>query len=128
MKKTIAQQLGVKEFPFIVRNDNGNVIYMEQESFWERWEVDLEGRELYYEDSDLFWRKTKRDDNGNRIQYECCDGFWARWKYDANGNEIYYENSDGDVRYSREPQSVPVPDPKPMTIKINGKKYKLTEI
>jgi hypothetical protein len=101
MKQTIAQTLGIKEFPFIVRNDNGNVIYMEQENgFWERWEVDLEGRELYYEDS---------------------DGFWEKSEWGSKGRQIFYENSDGEIRDNR-------PKPDPTTIEINGKKYKLIEI
>ena len=109
MKKTIAQELGIKKFPFEIKDKMGNLIYMEQENgFWERWEVDLEGRELYYEDSDSFWRKTKRDDNGNRIYYECSDGFWQTWEMNEAGEVIYSANSIGKIIDNR-PQPQPAP-------------------
>ncbi len=82
MKKTIAQQLGVTEFPFRIKDKRGRLIYLEYD-----------------------------------------DGFWARWEYDDKGNEIYYQNSDGEIRDNR-----PKPKADPMTIEIDGKKYKLTEI
>jgi hypothetical protein len=109
MKKTIAQELGITKFPFEIKDKMGNLIYLEQENgFWERWEVDLEGRELYYEDSDSFWRKTKRDDNGNRIYYECSDGFWQTWEMDEAGEVIYSANSIGKIIDNR-PQLQPAP-------------------
>ena len=52
--KTIAQQMNVKEFPFIIEDENGN--------------------EIYYEDSDGFWVKQEWDSQGNRIYYEDSDG------------------------------------------------------
>jgi len=110
MKKTIAQQLGVTQFPFEIRDGKGNLIYHEiKDGFWERWEVDLEGRELYYEDSGSFWRKTKRDDNGNRTYYECSDGFWQTWEMDEAGEVIYSENSIGKIIDNR-PKSEPTPN------------------
>jgi hypothetical protein len=122
--KTIAQELGVKDFPFEIKDKMGNLIYLEQENgFWERWEVDLEGRELYYEDSDSFWRKTKRDDNGNRIYYECSDGFWQTWEMNEAGEVIYSANSIGKIIDHR-----PKTQAAPMTIEIDGKKYKLIEL
>ncbi len=103
MKKTIAQQLGVTDFPFEIRDKRGKLIYRERETgSWEKWEWDSEGRGLYYEDSDSFWRKRE---------------------YDDNGNEIYFENSYGKIIDNR-----PKPKAEPMTIEINGKKYKLIEI
>jgi hypothetical protein len=81
MKKTIARQLGIKHFPFEVRDEKGNVIYLEYD-----------------------------------------DGFWARWEYDDKGNEIYFENCKGQIKDNR-----PKPQAEPMTIEIDGKKYKLIE-
>ena len=52
--KTIAQQLNVTEFPFEIKDENGN--------------------EIYYEDSDGFWVKQEWDSQGNRIYYEDSDG------------------------------------------------------
>ena len=52
--KTIAQQLNVKTFPFIIKDDNGN--------------------ELYFEHSDERWFKKQYDDKGNEIYYENSNG------------------------------------------------------
>ena len=82
MKKTIAQQLGVTEFPFEIKNSRGNLIY-----------------------------------------YENSYAFWEKWERDDNGNQIYYENSIGEIRDNR-----PKPQAEPITIEIDGKKYKLIEI
>lgn len=73
--KTIAQQLNVKEFPFIIRDSKGN--------------------EIYFESSGGFWYKNEFDSNGNQIYYENSNGYWAKMEYNSRGNRIYYENSDG---------------------------------
>jgi hypothetical protein len=52
--KTIAQQLNVKEFPFEIKDKNGN--------------------QIYSENSTGFWLKSEFDSNGNRIYYENSDG------------------------------------------------------
>ena len=52
--QTIAQQLGIKKFPFRINDDKGNVIY--------------------YETSDGFWHKQEFDEKGNRIYHENSDG------------------------------------------------------
>lgn len=52
--KTIAQQLGITEFPFIVKDSNYNI--------------------LYYEDSDGYWYKREYDSNGNEIYFENSNG------------------------------------------------------
>jgi hypothetical protein len=51
---TIAQQLKIKKFPFIINDHNGN--------------------EIYYEVSEGFWWKSEYDSNGNRIYYEDSKG------------------------------------------------------
>jgi hypothetical protein len=51
---TIAQQLKVTEFPFIIKDKNGN--------------------QIYYENSNGFWRKSEYDQNGNEIYYENSRG------------------------------------------------------
>jgi hypothetical protein len=75
--KTIAQQLNIKEFPFVIK--------------------DLKGNEIYYERSSGYWSKTKYDSNGREIYYGDSKGFWFKREYDSNGNQIYYENSDGEI-------------------------------
>jgi len=73
--KTIAEQLNIKEFPFIIKDSNGN--------------------EIYHENSNGFWYKSKFDSNGNEIYFENSGGYWYKNEYNSNGNEIYYENSSG---------------------------------
>lgn len=77
MKPTIAQFLKVKDFPFIIKDKNGKMIY--------------------YERSCGYWSKREYDDEGKVIYYETSNGFWSKREYDDNGKEIYYENSDGIV-------------------------------
>lgn len=74
---TIAQQLKIKKFPFIINDHNGN--------------------EIYYENSDGYWWKFEFDSNGNEIYYEDSEGFWWKSEYDSNGNRIYYEDLNGTI-------------------------------
>lgn len=50
--KTIAQQLNVTDFPFIIKNKNGNIIYWENDELWEKSEYDSNGNVIYSENSD----------------------------------------------------------------------------
>ena len=72
---TIAQQLKIKEFPFTIKDSNGN--------------------QIYYEGSSGNWSKREYDSNGEEIYYENSTGNWSKKEYDSKGNRIYYENSDG---------------------------------
>ena len=101
--KTIAQQLNVTDFPFIIKDKKGN--------------------KIYWENSDGFWEKSEYDSNGNEIYCENSYGFWVKREYDSNGNVIYYENSDGKVVDNR-----PKPSCEGKVVEIDGKKYKLTQI
>lgn len=74
---TIAQQLKVTEFPFVIKDSKGNKIYLEN--------------------SDGFWEKYEYDSKGNKIYFENNDGSWAKREYDSKDNEIYFENSDGTI-------------------------------
>ena len=81
MKQTIAEQLGIKEFPFEIRDGKGNLIYIEFENgLWSRWENNEKGWLIYYEGS---------------------GGIWERWEYDEEGLVIYYENSKGEIKDNR---------------------------
>jgi hypothetical protein len=103
MKKTIAQELKVIDFPFEITNVKGNLIYKEwEDGEWSRWERDGNREIIYYEDS---------------------NGYWEKWERDDKGNQIYYENSEGEIEDNR-----PQPKADPMTIEIDGKKYKLIEL
>ena len=83
---TMAQQLKIKEFPFIIRDNRGN--------------------QIYYEDSCGFWIKREYNDNGSVIFYEDSEGYWVKYEYNDNGNEIYSETSKGTICDNR-PKPVP---------------------
>ena len=100
--KTIAQQLNVTEFPFEIRDKNGNVIY--------------------YESSNGQWRKREYDSNGNKIYFENFSGFWYKREFDSNGNLIYSEDSNTIIRDNR-PKGC-----EGKVIEIDGNKYRLIEV
>ena len=100
--KTIAQQLNIKDFPFIINDKNGN--------------------RIYFENRDNYCYRRERDENGNVIYYEDSDGYWSKRERDQNGNEIYYEDSEGTIEDNR-PKTC-----KEKIVEIDGKKYKLTEV
>lgn len=81
VKKTIAQQLGVKEFPFEIKDKNNN--------------------RIYYEDSNGYWAKSEFDKDGNEIYYEISNGYWVKSEFDKDGNKIYYEISNGYIEDNR---------------------------
>ena len=117
MNKTIAQQLNVKDFPFKIRDKQGNVLYLENSNGdWIKKEYDSAGNKRYYEDSNEFWYKSEYDSAGNQRYYEDSNEFWYKSEYDSVGNEIYHENSRGEIRDDR-----PKPDD---VITLNGIKYK----
>ena len=50
---TIAQQLNITTFPFEIKDDNGNIIYVElSNGTWIKWEFDDGGNQVYFENSD----------------------------------------------------------------------------
>jgi len=93
---TIAQQLKIKEFPFTIKDSNGNDIYCEDsDGYWYKREYDSNGNDIYYENSDGYWRKSEHDSNGNEIYWEASHGYWIKREYDSDNNVIYCESSDG---------------------------------
>jgi len=82
--KTIAQQLNVKDFPFIIRDKNNN--------------------ELYYEDSNGYWEKREYENN-NQVYFKNSNDQWVKREYDENGNQLYYENSGGKIIDKRSPMT-----------------------
>ena len=120
--KTIAQQLNVKEFPFVIEDKNGNPIYSEtSDGFWCKREYDSNGNQIYFENSKGYWCRYEYDSNGNVIYSENSNGHWSKREYDSNG-EIYLENSDGVIVDNR-PKGC-----EGKVVEIDGKKYKLTEL
>jgi hypothetical protein len=101
--KTIAEQLNIKDFPFIIRDRNRN--------------------EIYYEGSSGHWYKNEYDSNGNKTYYRSSFGYWVKKEYDLNGNRIYFENSEGKIIDNR---TKPTCEGK--IVEIDGKKYELKEV
>ena len=99
--KTIAQQLNIKDFPFKIKDKNGNCIYLE---------------------NSVGWCKSEYDSNGNETYCEDSNGGWWKREYDSNGNIRYWENSDGLIKDER-PKGC-----EGKVVEIDGKKYKLTEL
>ena len=83
---TIAQQLKIKEFPFLIKDSNG--------------------KDIYYESSTGYWSKRQYDSKGKDIYYENSAGYWSKGEYDSEGNEIYFENSDGIIIDNRHKSEV----------------------
>ena len=102
MNKTIAQQLNIKDFPFEIKDKNGNRIYFENSTgYWVKYEYDQNGKHIYFEDSNGSWCKYEYDQNGNQIYFEDSNGSWCKYEYDQNGNQIYFEDSDGYIEDNR---------------------------
>jgi hypothetical protein len=74
---TIAKQLKIKEFPFEIKDSDGN--------------------QIYWENSSEFWAKREYDSKGKEIYWETSDGAWIKREFDSEGNRIYYENSNGTI-------------------------------
>ena len=102
MKKTIAQQLNVTEFPFEIK--------------------DKSGKQIYWEDSNGYWSKSEYDEYSNEIYLETNTGYWSKSEYDEYSNEIYFENSNGTIR-DRRPKGC-----NGKIVEIDGKQYKLKQI
>jgi len=95
---TIAQQIKIKDFPFIIKDKDGNLIYYEDSTgFWIKREYDAHGNEILYKNSNDYWIKREWDAHGNEILYKDSSHFWIKCEYDAHGKEIYYENSNGKI-------------------------------
>jgi len=59
--KTKAQQLKITEFPFIIKDKNGNKIYSEDSNgYWIKREFDEKNNQTYYENS----TGLSKDSNG----------------------------------------------------------------
>ena len=92
--KTIAQQLNIKEFPFNIKDSEGNILYCEY--------------------SNNYWYKCEYDIQDNVIYYKNSNNYWYKREFDSQGNFIYYENSKGKIEDNRTKE----------IIEVNGVKYK----
>jgi len=87
---TIAQQLKIKEFPFVIKDSKGN--------------------KVYWENSSGLWYKYEHDSKGNETYCECSSGEWVKTEFDLNGKGVYYENSDGAIIDNRPKYNKLTPD------------------
>ena len=111
-KETIAQKLGITEFPFILETKigTGKIIYTEKfNGYWEKFVYDNKYNCIYYETSDGYWCKSEYDDKNYEIYYETSKKgiVLDRRNKEENDNEIYYENSlDGIVLDKRNKEKI----------------------
>lgn len=116
MEKTIAQFLNVKEFPFFIKDDSGNVIYREnKDGFWRKANFNNQNKEIYFENSLGTWVKREYDQNGFQIYFENHTGFWEKTEYNQSGGIIYFETVDRIIKDNR-----PKPKPQPGTLDIEN--------
>jgi len=83
--KTITQQLNAKDFPYIIKDKDGN--------------------QTYYEDTYGFWNKREFDKNGNQTYYEDSTGYWDKREYDSNSNQTYFKISTSGVIIDNRPKT-----------------------
>ena len=101
-EQTIAQFLNIKDFPFEIKDNKGNQIYLEgSDGYWDKSEYDVKGNEIYHEDSNGYWAKREYDIKGNEIYREDSDGYWCKIERDDKGGLIYCEDSKGTITDKR---------------------------
>jgi len=86
--KTIAKQLNIKSFPFNIKDEKGN--------------------EIYLETSTGYWIKSQFNEKGNEIYFEYSHGYWTKKQFNEKGNEIYFEDSNGNIIDKRPKQTVEI--------------------
>ena len=101
-EKTIAEQLGIRKFPFIINNDNGQNIYFEnRKKYWVKMTYDKNGNEIKRECSDFYVGISKFNENNQLISYGDSKGYWQKREYDSNGIQNYYANAHGVIDDNR---------------------------
>jgi YD repeat-containing protein len=95
MTQTIAQQLKIKNFPFVIR-ENGFIIYEEQSSgYWVKREYDANNNVIGRDKSDGYWCVIEYNSAGKKTYFKDSYGFWDKREYDANGRATSYVDSEG---------------------------------
>jgi YD repeat-containing protein len=103
---TIAQQLNIQQFPFSIKNEAGQEIYIEDAiRNWVKKEYDEQDRTTRYESSSGPWAKWEYDAAGHVTRYEESTGYWYKSEYNTNGRRIYFE-SEGKVLRDDRPKTV----------------------
>jgi hypothetical protein len=98
MKPTIAQQLNITSFPFIIKNEFGYTVYAEyKDGRWERFEYHAMGGISYKESSSGFWERNTYNELGQIVHQENSDGYWFKREFDEYGRRTYFEDSNGKI-------------------------------
>ncbi len=71
------------------------------EGYWDKYEYNSRGNQIYFEDSNDFWCKKEYDSRGKQIYYEDKNDYWFKKEYDNEGKRVYYENSSGYIKDDR---------------------------
>ena len=100
---TIAEQLNVTEFPFIIPDARGN--------------------EIYREGSNKYWYKQEFDLNNNQTSFLDSLNYSYKEEFDSNNKRVYYENSRGMI-IDKRPKSIPEYTIEELTQMI-GKEFKI---
>ena len=95
---SIGKQMGIKKFPFLIKDEEGRLIYCENEKgYWSKSTYDEHGNRIWFENSKGFWCLSVFNQQGLETYCETSGGYWCKSEYDEHGILRYYENSDGKV-------------------------------
>ena len=90
--KTIAQQLNLKAFPFMIEVDNRCVYYENSKGYWVKAEYQ-DGKRVYHENSCGYWEKREWQD-GKCVYFKNSYSYWEKYEW-QDGKRVYFENSKG---------------------------------
>ena len=93
---TIAKFLNVSKFPFVINDENGNIIYKEEKSeYWFKRKYE-NGMKVYYENSNGSWVEWRYDEEGRNIHYGTSEMYIEHREYDNQGQLTYFGNNKGE--------------------------------
>jgi len=94
--KTITQQLNVKDFPLIIK-DNKKTHSEDSDRSWIKREYNSEGYLTFSEDRTGYWIKREYNSEGFETFTIDSNTSWIKREYDSEGKEIYSRNSADEI-------------------------------